>query len=52
MQIDANDVIKKLTEEISLLTQRAILGEVRADTAERRVSELEAQLEEKSSNDS
>lgn len=52
MQIDANDVINKLTEEVSRTTQRAIIGEVRADAAEKRVSELEAQLEENNSNGS
>lgn len=46
MQIDANDVISKLAQELSQATQRAILAEVRAETAENRIAELENTKEE------
>lgn len=37
MQIDANDVINKLTLELANATQRAILAEVRAEAAEKKL---------------
>lgn len=47
MQIDANDVITKLTVEVSQLTQRAILAEVRAEAAETKLESIENSNEEK-----
>lgn len=42
MQIDANDVISKLTLELANATQRAILAEVRAEAAEKSLEEKES----------